>query len=345
MSDLFSSEPMLDMYLFETTQNIEQLETATLDSEKSSCYTPNAINEIFRIMHTIKGSSAMMLYNNISSLAHSMEDLFYYLREQKPQNVNCSTLSDLVLEGVDFIKVELQKVKDRNNADGDPSILIASNKEFLALLKQLNSSNVEMERPDSNHKQQYYIAHGKTHTISGKNAFKATIFFEDGEEFKQFHKPKKIKIEESLVKIPLIRDREENEFGDKEIQASAVQSIISVNVAKLDKLMDLVGEMVITEAMVTQNPDLKELQLENFQKSARQLHKITSELQGVVGVLNIKKVESMDTDLYKNMTVPLEDAKVRYDGIEAIVLKLAKEGKDQEAITLMKLLFRQIYWL
>jgi len=46
--------------------------------------------------------------------------------------------------------------------------------------------------------------------------------------------------------------------------------------------MDLVGEIVISEAMVTQNPDLEGLQLDNFHKAARQLNKLTNELQDVV---------------------------------------------------------------
>lgn len=60
------------------------------------------------------------------------------------------------------------------------------------------------------------------------------------------------------------------------------QSIISVSVAKLDKLMDLVGEMVIAEAMVLQNPDLEGLELSNFHKAASQLSKLTSEIQDIV---------------------------------------------------------------
>ncbi|MDF2523209.1 MAG: chemotaxis protein CheA, partial [Clostridiales bacterium] len=180
MAELYTNEPMLDIYIFETTQNISQLETSILDSERSSCYTPDAINEIFRIMHTIKGSSAMMLFDNISSLAHSMEDLFYYIREQKPINVNCATLSDLVLEGVDFIKVELQKIKAQDCADGDPSNLIESIKEFLFLLKHSNPLEVEIETKNVDSYQQYYITHIKTPSTSSKNAYKADIFFEDG---------------------------------------------------------------------------------------------------------------------------------------------------------------------
>ncbi len=59
------------------------------------------------------------------------------------------------------------------------------------------------------------------------------------------------------------------------------QSIISVNLSKLDSLMAIVGEIVITESMVTASPDLKGLKLDNFTKSARQLRKLTDELQDI----------------------------------------------------------------
>jgi two-component system chemotaxis sensor kinase CheA len=108
---------MLDMFIFETSQLIEQLENSILTSEKSNSLTQDTINEMFRAMHTIKGSSAMMMFNNISTLAHSMEDLFYFIREEKPHHVDFSALSDLVLETVDFIKVEVEKIKSGDAAD------------------------------------------------------------------------------------------------------------------------------------------------------------------------------------------------------------------------------------
>lgn len=83
----------------------------------------------------------------------------------------------------------------------------------------------------------------------------------------------------------------------KETQSLSNQkSIISVSVSKLDKLMDLVGEMVTAEAMVIQNPDLKGLNLDNFYKAARQLSKITSEIQDMV--MSIRMV-SISTTFHK----------------------------------------------
>jgi chemotaxis protein histidine kinase CheA len=80
------------------------------------------------------------------------------------------------------------------------------------------------------------------------------------------------------------------EIVEKMESKNSHQSIISVDVVKLDRLMDLMGEMVIAEAMVTQNPDLKELKLNSFHKSARQLQKITSEMQDMV--MSIRMVPS-----------------------------------------------------
>ncbi|QTA88643.1 chemotaxis protein CheA [Desulfonema magnum] len=56
---------------------------------------------------------------------------------------------------------------------------------------------------------------------------------------------------------------------------------IRVDLEKVDLLINLVGELVIAESMVTNNPDLAGLELENFEHSAQNLRRITSDLQDV----------------------------------------------------------------
>ena len=360
MTDRCSNEPLLDMFVFETSQLIEQLEELTLSTEKSSCFTQSAIDEIFRIMHTIKGSSAMMMFENISTLAHSIEDVFYFIRQEKPENIDCSAIFDLILEGIDFIKTEIGKIMGGSEADGDAAELIASLKAFLVVMKQNNGTGNE-EKREEKVKQQYYISPEKNFSISPKNIFKATIYFENGcemeniraysivhnikrlsdeiyyipnnivendgsaelirkdgftiyiksectyEEINEFLAGtvflKKLELAQLQNDDELIRlseagcfcsDRASNQSSGKAVSeerdsvcrdahnAVSQNSIISVSVSKLDKLMDLVGEMVIAEAMVIQNPDLKGLELDSFQKSARHLSKITDEIQDMV---------------------------------------------------------------
>ena len=56
---------------------------------------------------------------------------------------------------------------------------------------------------------------------------------------------------------------------------------IRVDLEKLDALMDLVGELIIAETMVTHNPDLEGHHFESFQKAAIHLNRITRALQDV----------------------------------------------------------------
>lgn len=358
MAEKYSNEPMLEMYIFETTQQLELLEQVIMACEKANEYSQESINECFRFMHTIKGSSAMMVFNNIASLAHSVEDLFYYLREQKSTRVDYSKLSDLVLESVDFTKVEIEKIKSGDKADGEAQDLIERITEFLATVKAGGPSHSVIERPKSNKKQQYYIATEKN-SSQIQNRFHATIFFQEDcemeniraytiihnlvdmaqevyyvpediieqdetslwirehgfeiylvtehdykqmheffmqtiflktlllvelegdEAFKPFYDAKKEVIQKTQENEQNLEQFVQKQQANKELSSKG-QAIISVNVEKLDKLMDLVGEMVIAEAMVTQNPELKNLEIENFHKAARQLHKITNELQDMV---------------------------------------------------------------
>ena len=75
--------------------------------------------------------------------------------------------------------------------------------------------------------------------------------------------------------------------------APVKQNLISVNLSKLDSLMALVGEIVITESMVTSSPDLKGLKLDNFMKSARQLRKLTDDLQDISMSLRMVSVSGV----------------------------------------------------
>ncbi len=362
MSEFGQNEQMLEIYLFETLHNIEQLENCILEIEKTESCTENSINEIFRIMHTIKGSSAMMLFNNIANLAHAMEDLFYFIREKKPQFMDTRILSELLLEGIDFLKIELEKIQNQDMQEQDGAELMVSIREFLQDLKQRNASELlPEEQPAFPEKIQYYIIPDKPLASSSIHYYKATLHYEDGCEMeniraysvihnlRQFtddiacipgdiiENPDTIawirekgfvvylrinmayqemqdffektifldRLEllelpddseyaelerevlpnraEEEIKLPQTKRMMEAKQKDREAAASGTaQSLISVNVAKLDKLMDLMGEMVIAEALVTQNPDLDGLELDNFNKAARQLHKITTELQDIV---------------------------------------------------------------
>lgn len=63
--------------------------------------------------------------------------------------------------------------------------------------------------------------------------------------------------------------------------AAGLQTSIRVDVEKLDMLLDLVGELVISEAMVINNPELSGFKSEKFEKSLLHMDKITRDIQEI----------------------------------------------------------------
>ncbi len=135
MAEEWNTEDMLGTYLFENTQLLENLQEIVLEQQDADCFDEDSINEIFRAMHTIKGSSAIMAFDGITKTAHKLEDIFYFLRESHPQNVPHMELITHVLDVEDFISGELNKIQDGDKADGDCEPLIAELDAFLNKIK------------------------------------------------------------------------------------------------------------------------------------------------------------------------------------------------------------------
>ena len=135
MGEDFNTDSMLDMFLYESEQLLETLENVVLEKKDEDCFDEASINEIFRVMHTIKGSSGIMMYENITKVSHKLEDVFYYLRESHPDNVPHLELVDHVLEVSDFINGELDKIKEGEAPDGDESKIVDDIDKFLTRIK------------------------------------------------------------------------------------------------------------------------------------------------------------------------------------------------------------------
>jgi two-component system chemotaxis sensor kinase CheA len=345
MSDV-NREPMLEMYIFEVNQLTEQLEEILLKSEKVSRISNDDINEIFRIMHTVKGSSAMMMFSNISSLAHSVEDLFYYIRENDQVDYDCSTVCELVISALDFIRNEVFLIEEGKEPSTSETNLVSDIESYLLVLKGKDNDTQTLKEDTKNQEQKFYISKYE----AGENQSKYIIQIEFEEEFQMeniraftlvhnfkelsreiYHEPEDLfgdtssseyikengftiylstnqeyeKIEEILENEIYIKsfeiekveafenaksEEKEKPYDEEKNKIESVQdavknmkqSFVSVNINKMDKLLDLVGEIVITEAMVIGNQDLEGMELDNFNKSARQLRKLTDELQDVV---------------------------------------------------------------
>jgi two-component system chemotaxis sensor kinase CheA len=367
-----TDDPLLEMYLFESTQLIEQLEATFLRCESAKSFNTEAIGEIFRHMHTIKGSAAMMSIMSISEAAHIIEDLFYRIRENRSAPHDFDTLFELIWDGLDFIKVETHKIRNGNQADGDPSGIVAAITRYLETFSAETAPEYSYEAtvtftPDClmENVRAYALVHQLRELMTiisffpediavneqsaeaiRKNGFVFILQSREAEEQIMAHIEQTAYIQE--VRLSPVYDtvtafesasasesdwtassqRDENGNSPKQMlvmREPLVSSMISVNVDKLDKLMDLVGEMVIAEAMVTQHESLRNVVSEHFLKSAAHLRKITGELQDVVMSIRMvpltttfQKMHRVIRDMSKNLG---KEVQIQINGEETEVDK------------------------
>lgn len=333
-------DSILDVYLFENEQLLDDLESLLLVCEKQGSFSAEHIADIFRILHTIKGSSAMMNFDNITSLSHVLEDLFGYLREHNARADDHRKINELVFASLDAIKAELNKIQITGKPDSDLSALTAKVKDFFDVLTQRKEAPSEDEETSSDQ-----LFSNLKEFAAGQLCYKAQVFFEKESRMENIRALGIVKSVEKLCSristVPrdllgehsdeeivdngfilymlsdesydtlnnkireafFIREYKLELLDDSSPEAEAIilksreprartttveaahtgkQNYMSVNLSKLDNLMDIVGEIVITESTVTQNPEIVGLNLDSFDKASRQLRKLTDDLQDIV---------------------------------------------------------------
>ena len=103
------------LFVAESRDNHENLVKNLLIIEKGP--DAEAIGEIFRSVHTLKGASASMGFMNLERLCHTMEDVFQLIRSGVA--VVNPALANLLLSGSDMIEEMLDEVE----AGGDSSTI------------------------------------------------------------------------------------------------------------------------------------------------------------------------------------------------------------------------------
>ena len=81
--------------------------------------------------------------------------------------------------------------------------------------------------------------------------------------------------------------------GEPAKAATVTRQDIRVDLVKLDNLINLIGELVISENMLIHNPDLENLELENFNKAAQQMGKIIRDLQEMAMIIRMVPVSGL----------------------------------------------------
>ncbi|MDD5658722.1 MAG: chemotaxis protein CheA [Actinomycetota bacterium] len=121
MNDFIKSEmqEFVNDFLIESKELIENIDNDIISLEKEPD-DDNCLNNIFRAIHTIKGTSSFMGLEKITNFSHELESVLNLLRN-KQITLN-DQIMDIVLESIDLIKVLLQDVENGFCSDIDTSL-------------------------------------------------------------------------------------------------------------------------------------------------------------------------------------------------------------------------------
>jgi len=249
---------LLTAFITESSELIANAEEALLALEMIPG-DMDALATVFRAFHTIKGTSAFLELSLISELAHHSETFLSSIREGEIRY--SGGYADLALRSVDMLKELIQCVQDVS--DGTPSFKPRGYDELMGILVNPGEAGISDKSDDFP---------------------SLDIFSKDAEEAE----PEAMQ-RESPVKNPTESEREPERGADgaepDRLPAAGarrfVESSVRVPTDRLDRFIDMVGELVVAHSMVEQDEVMATGDYHELLKKVTLTSKIVRELQNM----------------------------------------------------------------
>lgn len=258
MEDLLPQDEMKELineFIAETDEILEGLDQFFVKLEESPGDL-SLINEIFRAVHSVKGSAGFLGFDRLVDVAHQAENVLNKLR-QKEMQATSSTI-DIILEAVDVLKTLIKEIKENT---GGILIDIEPIKVKLSLLLEYSTMVAE-----SGNKEQMAKEEEITEIRSQKPAARSQD--EDQNIVNKSEPNQKTEVEE--------KEKSGEHEKDKTLR---------IDTERLDQVMDLVGELVLSRNRLSKIlSEIEELydgdeKIKSLLETASNLNLITTDLQ------------------------------------------------------------------
>ncbi len=263
--DDIAGKENLDKFIAETEDFLDLIEETALLLEKNPD-DKALMNEIFRNIHTIKGNAGFLGESRIEEKCIQCENFLTDILEHR--NHSPSTRANEILKYIDTLRKVLS----------EKTVFIPEAIEY----KPLGELLIEMGLTDRKNIEEALNTQGKP---LGEILVERGLIDQSD-------------VEKALEKQKLLLQRKESAAPILTHKRS-----IRVDSIKVDKLFNLVGELIIAEAMVVNNTNVRKLGDNAFNKSSELLTKITGELQEVSMSLRMLPLEG----LFNKMTRLVRD--------------------------------------
>ncbi len=305
-------QEILEDFLIEAFELIEQLDQDLVELE-SNPEDLELLNSIFRVAHTIKGSSSFLNLDTLTELTHHMEDVLNKAR--KGELTLTPAIMDTVLESIDMMKALLYSVRDTGSDQNDDIVIgpvckkldaISSGKEPDEVEEDSNSEPEEEakeeeaqeeqsepeEEPDysdmSDEEVEAEIERLLQEKKAEKKKKKAAKKEQEPKQQKEIQTQESKKEESPKKEAPKAAPKQQAKKAApvKKSSGSALEQTIRVEVKRLDHLMNLIGELVLGKNRLLKIYDDVEERYEG-EKFLEELNQVVSSVSIVTTDLQI----------------------------------------------------------
>lgn len=266
MLDLNEAEH-LEGFLDEAAEHMDAIETGLLEVEADPTDT-GKINELFRPFHTIKGIAGFLNLRDINRLTHEIETILDLGRKNELK-ITAATV-DLILQSVDVLKAQLAAIRAYLAAPTGGPCPQPAVAEIMTRLRQAarpgsGGNDAAAPRPKLG---QILVAEGAVAESDVQSAL--------NDQKGAPGSPRKLG--EILVERGAAAPGEvEKALVQQAAGAPLADTSIRVDTAKLDLLVDAVGELVIAQSMVSMTEAVT--QNEKLHRNVSQVTKIVRDVQ------------------------------------------------------------------
>ena len=274
-NELAQDPGLVNDFILETRDHLTSIENdlLTLDREPSQ---PEALHSIFRSFHTVKGLAGFLEFDSIRALAHEVETILDLARNQ--QLAITPAVIDVVLESADYLKQEMNRLEaGLSGAQPGEAAPVSG---LVARVQSLDRPCSVAALPDPLLPP---AAPARTDAPSSSPEPPAPA---------------------SAAAPPPV---------PAAAQAPGEKFSVRVDTQKLDHLLDMVGEMVIAQSMVRQDPELAGLRSPRVTRNLTQLSRVTVEVQKTAMAMRMMpvgqlfhRVARLVRDLSRKMDKPAD---------------------------------------
>ena len=297
-------DDLLNDFLSETSDHIDGIANYLVLFERNPSDS-DAVTQIFRLVHTIKGTSGFLGLSNLQGIAHAAETLIDTLRDGAPPT---GLAVSLLLESLDRIKHLLSRVAELGEEPPD------NHSDIIARIQSYLAGGVTDEGASRSSVEQKGIGEETIHAVDARledqsipEATGPLNGAAHGREASE-NRPRE--------SVQIAKDPEQSPTRDK------APDTIRISVAAIQRIMDLVSELVLTRNQIM---DLsRQHNISQIKTPLERLSTVTSDLQDAVMRARMqpmtrlfasvpRQIRDLSVELQKKFNLVIEGADTELD--------------------------------